>query len=246
MSQHVHYALKRGTKLFVTGIQARTWVDGGRRRAGPTEHAQGLRHFRRKQAAAIELLGLPGSLRIRTAVQWAPIHRRRPTVKHAPEKYTLMHKHDDSDWSRFWFDQIGWVGYFFAQLEWASFWLAEEVGTPDQKRVVAGKNFVARNVYVRDEVVPRLPATALRDDWLIFFDDINACADMRNDILHNPLEPNMHDIENQGVKLDQGIRLLRENGRRVVEIGDVQHFTNGLRALNAKMISLMQRTSSQA
>lgn len=164
-------------------------------------------------------------------------------LKHAPKQYTTVHKQGDDDWTRFWFHQIGWVGYFFAQLEWASFWLTEEVGTPDQKKAVAGKNFVARNTYVHDEVVQHLPATALRDEWLAFFNEINACAEMRNDILHNPLEPNMHDIQNQGVRLDQGIRLLRESGRKVLEIGEVQHYTEGLRDLNAKMISLMQRTS---
>ena len=162
-----------------------------------------------------------------------------------PQRYLKMIGNKPDDWTNFWFDQIGWVGYFFAQLEWASYWLAEEVGSKAQQHEMGSRVFCARAKYASKHLVPKLVDTTLQQDWQSFFKKIMKCAKMRNDILHNPLEVNLGDMQTNGIKVTQGIRLMQAKGRRIIQLGDVQQFTNELRALNVTMLDLMQRTALQ-
>lgn len=142
----------------------------------------------------------------------------------------------------FWFNHIGWIGYYFAQLEWASYWLAAEVGTAQQKDAIGGKGFVSRNQYCKKHIVANISQPQVRHQWMTFFDEINDCAEMRNDILHNPLESNLNKTKSLEVKFEQGIRLMRDGGGKVIELGDVQQFNRRLVELNDKMIELMRQT----
>jgi hypothetical protein len=160
-------------------------------------------------------------------------------------RYTLVESVGDGDDTKYWFHQIGWIGYHFAQLEWASYWLAEEVGTEQQKSAIVGKSFVSRCRYAKEHLTPNVPNRELGDKWSEFFDALIDSAATRNAILHNPLEPNMHDLANQGVRLDQGIRLLRARGRKILGLGDVQHYNYCLVELNHTMLNLMNRTKAR-
>lgn len=164
-------------------------------------------------------------------------------MAHTPERYFLMHKHDDDDYSQYWFHQVGWLGYYFAQLEWATFWLANNVGSKADGKSISSKGFAARCKEARKNLVPKIKDAQLQREWDAFLIQIAACGRTRNDILHNPLEINIEEMAKNGVTIDQGILLLREKGRKVLGLGDVQHFTKNLMALNAAMIDLMKRTN---
>lgn len=161
-----------------------------------------------------------------------------------PRRYMKMTKSNPNDWADFWFDQIGWVGYFFAQLEWASYWIADVAGSKAQQHEIKSRAFCARAKYANKHIVPRLIDNSLQLEWQAFFKKCMQSAKMRNDILHNPLEITLSDISTTGVKIDQGIRLMQGGGRKVIQLGDVQNFTDGLRALNETMLDLMRRTTS--
>lgn len=162
-----------------------------------------------------------------------------------PRRYLKMISSNPDDWSNFWFDQIGWVGYFFAQLEWVTYWLADEVGSRAQQHEIKSRTFCARAKYANRHLVPKITDVKLRDDWTAFIKSIIKCSNMRNDILHNPLEINLDELQAGGVKINHGIRLMQKSGRKVVQLADVQDFTTGLRALNVTMLELMERTATQ-
>lgn len=163
-----------------------------------------------------------------------------------PERYLngLITRKDD--WTSFWFDQIGWLGYFFSQLEWCTFWLADTIGSDEQKKVICRKGFVERCRYAASDLVPRLNESSLRIEWSEFLAETAKTAAMRNKILHNPLDVNIREMQSNGVSIEQGIRLLRENGGEILGLGDVQQFTKTIRDLNLRMVDLMERTALTA
>lgn len=159
-----------------------------------------------------------------------------------PQRYLNCISTAQDDWTSFWFDQIGWLGYFFSQLEWCTFWLADRIGSEEQKTVICKKRFVERCNYAVSDLVPRLDESALRTEWSVFLVEAAKSAAMRNKILHNPLDVNIREMQSNGVSINQGIRLLREKGGEILGLGDVQQFTNTIRDLNFRMIDLMERT----
>lgn len=163
-----------------------------------------------------------------------------------PERYLKCINTKEDDWTSCWFDEIGWLGYFFAQLEWCTFWLAELIGSDEQRSVICKRLFADRCKYAKNNLVPQLKEASLRDEWSALLDEIAKTGTMRNEILHNPLNVNVKEIESHGVKIDQGIRLLREKGGKVIELGEVQEFTKRIRDLNGRMIDLMERTAPTA
>ena len=64
---------------------------------------------------------------------------------------------------------------------------------------------------------------------------------MRNTILHNPLELNVDEINAHGIKINQGILMLKRGGT-VLTLGDVQQYTTTMVDLHKRVIELLSRT----
>lgn len=160
-----------------------------------------------------------------------------------PERYLLPINSLPDDWSSFWFHQIGWVGYYFGQLEWIPYLLADRVGCSKSKRKkMTGMGFSERLLFAKKQFLPKLSDSTLRNEWDNLLDRVSQCGKMRNEILHNPLELNLEEIEAHGVRVHQGIRLLKK-GEKILGLGDVQLFTKTMISLHREAIALLKVTS---
>lgn len=149
---------------------------------------------------------------------------------------------DQNDLSGAWHHHLGWIAYHFAQLEWASYWLADGLGSLEFCESIAETPFVERCKIVRTEIVPLIADQNLRRDWKSLFGKMMNQAPMRNNILHNPLEVRMDQMNVGGITASQGIMLMRNRGQRILP-DKVQIFSDELKKLHIKMIELMKRTT---
>lgn len=163
-------------------------------------------------------------------------------MSHEPTQYVLLSSLDESDWTNIWINELGMVGYSFALLEWASFWLADEVGGAGCRKSISNLGFTDRCVYARKKIIPLISDRDLRIEWQQLLKEMERCAAMRNNIAHNPMEIDLGDSTKRGLKVDTGIVLMKQKGRKVL-IGEVQHFRSELGELAKRMILLMKRTS---
>jgi hypothetical protein len=157
----------------------------------------------------------------------------------------ILSSSSPDDWSGEWMREIGWVGYYFGQLEWAPIWLAQQVGSKTKQKKVTNKSFQERCEFVRTELLGEVADPALRARWDAFLTGARGCAKLRNEILHNPLELNVDEINRHGIRVDQGIRLLRGKVATLITIGDVQAHTESMIALHKEMIELMVLTPTR-
>jgi hypothetical protein len=169
-------------------------------------------------------------------------HKEGARLAHPPQKFTYLIGGAPDDWTEEWFRQVGFVGYYFGQLEWVPYLLSDRVGCSNTKRRKLPKlTFAERCRFAKAELLPKIADSTLRQEWEKALDDVSKCGKMRNDILHNPLELNVAEINAHGIKVDQGIRLLKQGGK-ILSIGDVQHFSRSMRDLHIQVIELLART----
>lgn len=149
-----------------------------------------------------------------------------------------------TDVSEYWVDALGQVAWFFAYLEWCSFEIVERLGSAADRDRLNKWGFSERTrraSLVLDRFL-RSQDDALADEWKGLLGEILGTAEMRNQVLHNPLSLSFDRID-AGVGPEHGIRLMRDSSKRVVSLGAVQAFAAQLRVLNARLISLLARTS---
>lgn len=158
-----------------------------------------------------------------------------------PTRYTKVSSTNKDDWSGHWFDQIGWVGYYFGQMEWTPYLLGERVGCSKKNQTkMRNMTFSERCKFAKAELTSTLDPT-LQQEWRGVLDEISKCGAMRNTILHNPLELNVDEINAHGIKINQGILMLKRGGT-VLTLGDVQQYTTTMVDLHKRVIELLSRT----
>lgn len=146
------------------------------------------------------------------------------------------------NWVDAWFHEIGSVGYYFGQMEWTPYLLGDRVGCSNaHRRKMTQLTFAQRCEFAKTNFLPKIEEMLLRQEWTDALDNVSKCGTMRNEILHNPLELNINEILESGIKVDQGIRLLKKGGR-ILGIGDVQHFTATMVDLHRHILELLART----
>jgi len=107
---------------------------------------------------------------------------------------------------------------------------------------MTGMGFSERLLFAKKQFLPKLSDSTLRNEWDNLLDRVSQCGKMRNEILHNPLELNLEEIEAHGVRVHQGIRLLKK-GEKILGLGDVQLFTKTMISLHREAIALLKVTS---
>jgi hypothetical protein len=163
-------------------------------------------------------------------------------MTHPPVRQLYSINSNPDNWSDAWFHHIGLVGYYFGQMEWLPYLFGDRVGcSVTQRRKMISLTFAERCDFAQSNFVPRIRDQALRLEWSEILNEVRKCGKMRNDILHNPLELNLSEILHHGVKVDQGIRLLKKGGR-ILKIGDVQHYTRTMVDLHQRILDLLART----
>ena len=142
-----------------------------------------------------------------------------------------------------WFNAFGWVAYFFAQLEWSSYDVINRLGDAKDKSLAINQKFKPRTQRAGALVEARLRKfdPILADEWATFWQRAIDAAPMRNSILHNPLTVNLHGM--QSVGNTEGIKLMKEPGAPLLELGEVQAYADDLRTLNVFMLDLFDRTT---
>lgn len=148
------------------------------------------------------------------------------------------------DLTGYWIDALGLIACYFAQMEGLSHAIVDLLGNAGDQKRLTKMPYQDRTEYARALVFNCLNQrsdTKLAVEWDALMKEAISFAQMRNDILHNPLSINI--ASGTGIEdPQQGIILLRKEGRPRVKLGKVQAFANTMRDFNRRMLDLMQRS----
>lgn len=152
-------------------------------------------------------------------------------------------KASGDDDTGFWFDALGLVAFYFARLEWCSYAVVDRLGDVKDKSRAMEQNFKPRAKRAAELVRSQLATSDanLAGEWATFWQKATDAASMRNEILHNPLTVNLPGMRSFGNM--EGIKLMKQPGSPLLELGEVQAYVDDLRTLDALMLDLFERTT---